>query len=169
MPIQHKITAHGNPITLEGNQPVKGDIAPSFSALNAEMKPVTLDSLKGGIVIISAVPSIDTKVCELQTIRFNNEAASLKAKVITISMDLPFAQKRFCDSFSIANSITLSDFKDREFAKNYGLYIKELGLIARSVFLINEDGKIVYSEIVKDITEHPDYDALLAEAKKIGA
>lgn len=169
MPIEHKITAGGNPVTLEGIQPSIGNQAPDFSAINTEMKPVTLKELTGGILIISGVPSLDTKVCELQTIRFNTEAATLKAKLVTISMDLPFAQKRFCDSHSIGNSVTLSDFKDREFAKNYGLYIKELGLIARSVFVINPEGKITYMEIVKEISTHPDYDRVLEEVRKIGA
>ena len=166
---QIKVTAHGNPITLEGALPATGSPAPSFTALNSSMQPVTLDDLKGSITIISAVPSLDTKVCELQTIRFNQEAAKLKARVITISMDLPFAQKRFCDAHSIGDSTTLSDFKDRDFAYRYGVYIKELGLIARSVFLIDPEGRIAYMEIVKDITEQPDYDRLLSEAKNLGA
>jgi thiol peroxidase len=132
------------------------------------MQPVSLSSFKGQVVIISAVPSLDTPVCELQTIRFNNEAATLNAKIITISMDLPFAQARFCDSFNIGNLQTLSDFKDRDFAHKYGLYIKELGLIARSVFLIGRDGKIVYREIVKEVSEQPNYDKVLEEARKLG-
>jgi len=169
MQITHKITAGGNPVTLEGTQPSIGNPAPDFTAINNDMKQIKFSELTGGIIIISGVPSLDTKVCELQTIRFNTEAAKLKAKIVTISMDLPFAQKRFCDSHSIGDSVTLSDFKDRDFAKNYGLYIKELGLIARSVFVINPEGKITYMEIVKEISAHPDYDRLLEEAKKIGA
>ena len=169
MPDSNKVTAQGNQLTLEGSLPSIGSPAPQFTALNSSMQPVSLEDFKNELVIISAVPSLDTKVCELQTIRFNQEADKLKAKVITISMDLPFAQKRFCDAHKIENSVTLSDFKDRDFAYRYGLYIKELGLIARSVFLIDRDGRLAYMEIVKDISEQPDYDRLLDEAKNLGA
>jgi thioredoxin-dependent peroxiredoxin len=163
------VTFKGNPVTLAGNEIKKGDTAPDFAATVKDMTPFKLSGYIGEIIIISAVPSLDTKVCELQTMRFNSEAEKLKAKVITISMDLPFAQSRFCESHNIQNGIVISDYKDREFANKYGLYIKELGLIARSIFVIDKTGKVAYMEIVKETGTHPDYDTAIAEAKKLGA
>lgn len=163
------ITKHGDPLTLKGDEISVGDTAPDFTALDVNFKEVKLSDFKGEVVIISAVPSLDTSVCELQTEKFNEEAAKLKAKVITVSMDLPFAQKRFCSSHTINSSITLSDFKEREFANKYGLYINELGLIARAVLIINAEGKVVYKEIVSDISEHPNYDAVLNAVKEYEA
>jgi thiol peroxidase len=112
-------------------------------------------------LIMSAVPSLDTPVCELQTKRINQEAASLPITVLAISMDLLFAQRRFCESFMIERVVTLSDFRDREFAHAYGLYIKETGLIARAVFVIDAHARIAYREIVADLGSHPDYAAAL--------
>lgn len=163
------VTLQGNKLTLIGPDIQVGDMAPDFSAIDKGMKPVRLSDMKGEILIISAVPSLDTQVCELQTTRFNQEASNLRARVLTISMDLPFAQSRFCDTFNIENLILLSDYKDREFSNAYGLYIKEIGLIARSIFIIDRDGRIAYREIVKDIASQPDYDRAIAEAKKLGA
>ncbi|MGB4269726.1 MAG: thiol peroxidase [Spirochaetota bacterium] len=164
-----KITAHGNPVTLEGEMPSVGDKALDFTVLDINFAPVSLLSFKGKIVIISAVPSLDTSVCQLQTTRFNQEAASLDAMVMTISMDLPFAQKRFCESFNINNIKTLSDFKDKSFSLSYGVYIRELGLIARSVWIIDKAGTIAYRQIVPDITLEPDYDDVLKAARALGA
>ncbi|HNU90634.1 MAG TPA: thiol peroxidase [Spirochaetota bacterium] len=163
------VTFKGTPVTLQGQDIRVGDIAPNFTAIGRDLQPVKLDSLKGSIVIISAVPSLDTPVCELQTKRFNEEAAKLKVKLLTISMDLPFAQSRFCDSFKIDNITMLSDYKDREFGLRYGVYIEELGLLARSVFIVDADGKLAYKQIVKEIGEQPDYDPVLSEAKNLGA
>jgi len=156
-------------MSLQGQEVKVGDTAPDFSAVGTAMQPVKLSDFKGQIVILSAVPSLDTPVCEMQTKRFNEEASKLNAKVITISMDLPFAQKRFCDSFSIGNVTTISDFKVRDFANKYGLYVETLGLIARAVMVIDQNGKITYLQVVPDIGQHPDYDKALAEAKKLGA
>ena len=163
------VTFHGNGMTLVGTDIKPGDAAPEFAALNGELAPVRLADFKDKIVIISSVPSLDTPVCELQTKRFNDEAAKLKAAVITISMDLPFAQKRFCDSFNVKGVTMLSDFRDREFSHAFGLYIKELGLIARAVYVIDAKGRVAYREIVSDISNQPDYDKALAEAKRLGA
>ena len=163
------ITLQGNKLTLIGPDLKVGDMAPDFTAIDKGMKPVRLSDMKGEIIIMSAVPSLDTQVCELQTTRFNQVAADLKARVLTISMDLPFAQSRFCDTFNIENLILLSDYKDREFSNAYGLYIKEIGLIARSIFIIDKEGMIAYQEIVKEIASQPDYDRAIAEAKKLGA
>src|SRR3989338_2283671 len=127
------ITFKGNPLTLVGPELKTGDSAPDFTACDSGLQPVKLSSFAGKTVIISAVPSLDTPVCEIQTKKFNQEAAALNAKVLTISVDLPFAQKRFCDTFKIQNVVVLSDYKDRDFAHQYGLYIQELGLISRAV------------------------------------
>ncbi len=163
------ITAHGNPLTLEGHMPEVGDRAHDFTVLDANFAPVTLLDFKGKIVIISAVPSLDTSVCQLQTTRFNQEAGALNAVVLTISMDLPFAQKRFCESFNVHNIKTLSDFKDKSFSLSYGIYIRELGLIARSVWIIDKNGTITYRQIVPDIAQEPDYDDVLKAARVLGA
>ena len=117
-------------------------------------------------VVLSTVPSIDTPVCELQTLRFNEEASKLdNTVVITVSMDLPFAFARFCGAKNIENVITASDYKKREFAKEYGLFIEELALISRSVIIIDEYGKIMYSEYVREITEEPNYTRALEALK----
>ena len=163
------VTFGGKPVTLAGNEIKVGDTAENFTVLNNELNEVNLSDYSGEVVILSVLPSLDTPVCELQTKKFNEEASSLNAKVLTISMDLPFAQKRFCDSYKTGNVITLSDFRDRDFGNKYGLYIKELGLLARSVFVIGKDLKITYMEIVKEIAEQPDYAMAIEAAKKAGA
>lgn len=161
------ITFKGNPMTLVGPELKTGEAAPAFTAVSNALQPVGLADFKGQVVLISSVPSLDTPVCELQTKRFNEEAAKLDAKIVTISMDLPFAQKRFCASNQAENITVLSDYKDRDFAHNYGLYIKELGLIARAVLVIDKAGKLDYVEIVKEVTDHPNYEAALAHARAL--
>ncbi len=163
------ITFKGNEMILVGPEIHVADQAPDFTALNNDLQPVSLSDFKGEVVVISAVPSMDTPVCEMQTKRFNEEASKLDGKVIAISMDLPFAQKRFCDSFNTEKIICLSDYKDHSFANAYGLLIKELGLITRAVLVIDKEGKISYKEIVKEVTEHPNYEQVVLEAKKLGA
>ncbi len=163
------VSFKGTPVTLTGNPVRAGDKAPDFTVMDNNLSEVRFADLKGNIVIISVVPSIDTPVCELQTEQFNREAAALSAKVLTISMDLPFAQRRFCDSFKIGNVTLLSDYKEREFGRRYGLLIKELGLLARAVLIVDRDGKVAYTQLVKEIGEQPNYAEVLAEAKKLGA
>ncbi len=163
------VTFKGNPVTLTGNPVRAGDKAPDFTVTDNNLNEVRFADFKGNIVIISVVPSIDTPVCELQTEQFNREAASLSARVLTISMDLPFAQRRFCDSFKIGNVTLLSDYREREFGQRYGLLIKELGLLARAVFIIDKDGIVAYTQIVKEIGEQPNYAEVLAEARRLGA
>lgn len=158
----------GVSVTLVGNEVRVGDSAPDFTALDGEFKPVSLSSFRGRNLIISSVPSLDTPVCELQTRRFNDEAARRNLLILTLSMDLPFAQKRFCETFGTANIVLLSDFRDRQFANAFGLYIKELGLLARAVFVIDRNGKIVYREIVNDIGTPPDFDKALQVAGTLG-
>lgn len=160
------ITFKGGPLTLVGPELRIGDAAPDFAATDAGLKPVKLSDFKGQTVIISAVPSLDTPVCEIQTKRFNQEAASLNAKVLTVSLDLPFAQKRFCDAFKIQNVTVLSDYKDHDFANKYGLMIKELGLLTRAVIVVGANGKITHFEIVKEVTQEPNYQAALDTVKK---
>jgi len=160
------ITFKGNPMTLVGDELKPGDSAPDFTALGQDMKPVKLSDFKGQVVVISAVPSLDTPVCEIQTKKFNEEAACLNAKILTISMDLPFAQKRFCETFKTDKVTTLSDYKDREFGPQYGL-IKELGLLARGVHVVSSEGKIVYSQIVKEVTQEPDYQQAVQAVKNL--
>jgi thiol peroxidase len=142
-----------------------GDTAPDFTAVDTDLKPVKLSDFKGKTVVISAVPSLDTPVCEIQTKKFNQEAASANATIVTISMDLPFAQKRFCGANGITAVKVVSDYKDRDFATKYGLYIKELGLISRAVLVVDKNGKVAYEEIVKEVTQEPNYKAALDKVK----
>ena len=160
------ITFKGGPLTLIGPELKVGDTAPNFKLLNNSLGEVTLDNFKGKTLIISVAPSLDTPVCSLQTQRFNKEIPSLPAgvEVITVSADLPFAQGRFCGVEGIKMQ-TLSDHRDMAFGDAYGTHIKELRLETRSIFVVGKDGKLKYVEIVKEVTEHPNYDAALAAAK----
>jgi len=161
------ITFKGNEMTLVGPALKVGEPAPDFTVVDNALQPVQLSSFKGEVVVISSVPSLDTPVCEQQTRRFNEEAASLNAKILTISVDLPFAQKRFCGANGIEAVVTLSDYKDRSFAQAFGLMIKELGLLTRAVFVIDQEGTLVYQEIVPEVTDHPNYEKVLEEVKKL--
>jgi thioredoxin-dependent peroxiredoxin len=159
----------GNPLTLLGQELKVGDIAPDFEVLNHELKPVKLSSLKGKVVVLSTVPSLDTQICHLETVRFNAEAkkATSDIKFVTISMDLPFAQKRWCEETSTKNVQVLSDYKEATFGAAYGVLIKELRLLARTIFIIDRQGKISYIQYVKETAEEPDYDDVLEAVKKI--
>jgi thiol peroxidase len=143
-----------------------GDTAPNFKVLNNSLGEVTLDQFKGKTLLISVAPSLDTPVCSLQTQRFNKEIPSLPAgvEVITVSADLPFAQARFCGAENV-KMLTLSDHRDMAFGDAYGTHIKELRLDTRAIFVVGKDGKIKHVEYVKEVTEHPNYDAALAAAK----
>lgn len=163
---QGEITFKGNPLTLLGTTPKVGDTAPDFTAVDGALKPVKLSDFKGQTVVLSVVPSLDTPVCEIQTKKFNQEASGLNAKIITISLDLPFAQKRFCDAFNIKNITVLSDYKDHDFGNKYGLLIKELGLLTRAALVIDSKGKITHLEIVKEVTQEPNYNAALGKVKE---
>lgn len=161
------ITFKGNSLTLLGPELKVGDTAPDFTATDAGLKPVKLSDFKGKTVIISAVPSLDTPVCAAQTKKFNQEAAALNAKILTVSLDLPFAQKRFCEASNIQNVTVVSDYKDRDFANKYGLLIKELGLLSRAVLVVNPQGKITHFEIVKEVTQEPNYSAAIEKVKAV--
>lgn len=155
----------GNPITLEGNELKVGDMAPDFTAIDNNMKPVSLKDTKG-VRILSVVPSLDTEVCDLETRTFNSKAAEIpNVTIYTISMDLPFAQSRWCGAHGVDKVITLSDFKDRLVGKNYGTYIKELGLLTRAVFVIDSNNKITFVEYVPEVTSQPNFDKVLEAAK----
>ena len=161
------VTMKGNPVTLTGSPVAVGQEAPDFTAVGTDMKPRRLSDERGKVVILSAVPSIDTPVCDTETRTFNEKAASLGDDIVilTVSMDLPFAQKRWCGAHGIDRVVTISDFKDREFGSRYGLKIAENGLLARAVLVIDRDGVIQYEQIVPEVAEEPDYDAAIAAAR----
>lgn len=160
-----KVTFNGAPLTLEGNQAKVGDIAPDFTVVGNDLNPVKFSDIEGKKILV-AVPSIDTPVCDMEVRKFNQEASKLNnVKVYTISMDLPFAQARWCGNSGIENVVTVSDYKDREFSKAYGLYIKELGLVSRAVIVVDENNKIVYTEYLDEITNEPNYEKALEFVK----
>ena len=164
------ITFKGNPLTLVGPELKAGDKAPDFKALAKDLSEVTLATSKGKTRLISVVPSVDTPVCEVQTKRFNEEASKLPANVVvyTLSVDLPFAQTRFCGAQHADKITCLSDHRDASFGKAYGVLIKELRLLTRAIFVVGPEDKIQYVEVVKEVTQHPDYEKAL-NALKAGA
>ena len=160
-----KVTFQGNPLTLEGTQVKVGDTAPDFTVVNNDLNPLKLSDTKGKRVFLT-VPSLDTPVCDTEVRRFNQEASKLgNVTIYTISMDLPFAQARWCGGANIDKVITASDYKDREFGKNYGVYINELGLLSRAVFVVDETNKVTYVEYLNEITNEPNYDKALEALK----
>ena len=160
-------TFQGSPLTLLGAELKVGDQAPDFKLTDTALKPVTLAASRGKTRLISVVPSIDTPVCDLQTKRFNMEASKLPANVVvlTVSMDLPFAQERWCGLAGAEKVQMLSDYQDHAFGEAYGVLIKELKLLSRAVFVIGTDDKIQYVEYVKEVTTHPDYEKVLGFIK----
>ncbi len=163
------VTVGGNPVTLIGDELKVGDRAPDFVVIDNEGSPVHFSSFKGKTVIISVVLSLDTGVCNLQTKRFNHEADNLGSDVVilTISMDLPYAQKRWCGAEGVTKVKTLSDHRDASFGNAYGVLIKELRLLARAMFVIDKNGVIQYIQIVKETSKEPDYDAVLEAVRKL--
>lgn len=164
-----QVTMKGEPLTLSGTAVDIGQKAPDFEVLDNELKIVTLSSCAGKILIICSVPSLDTSVCDTETRKFNEKAAELGegAAVLVISMDLPFAQKRWCGAAGIQNVKTLSDHRDASFGKAYGVLIEELRLLARAVFIVDKKGILRYKQIVPEITNEPDYDDCLEAIKKL--
>lgn len=145
-----------------------GDPAPEFEVVDKGLQPVTLASTGNTVRIFSVVPSLDTPVCDMQTKRFNEEAAKLRnVDFLTVSMDLPFAQARWCGAFGIDNIKMLSDHKSGSFGANYGTLIKELRIESRAIFVVDKDGKVQHAEYVKEVADHPDYDAALKKAKDL--
>ena len=163
------ITMKGNPLTLIGRLPEVGQSAPDFEVLDNNLTPVKLSSFKGKICIIASVPSLDTPICDIETRRFNTEAANLSADVVilTISMDLPFAQKRWCGAAGIDKVITLSDHRNAEFGAAFGMIIKELRLLARAVFVVDKNGIVKLVQLVKEVAQEPDYAAVLTAVKQL--
>ena len=165
------VTLRGNPVTLVGPEIKPGQPAPDFTAVDNSLASVKFSDAKGKVLILSAVPSLDTPTCDTETRRFNMEAGKLPGgvEVWTISMDLPFAQKRWCAAAGASAVKTLSDFRERSFAPAYGTLVKDGplgGLSARAVFVVGKDGKVAYAEYLKDISQEPNYEAALAAAKK---
>ncbi|MFA5146613.1 MAG: thiol peroxidase [Candidatus Omnitrophota bacterium] len=165
------VTMKGKPVTLVGDEVRVGQKAGDFRVLDTGLSEKTLADFKGRIKLIAAVPSLDTPVCDTEIKRFNDEAAKLSKDlvVIFISMDLPFAQKRFCQEFEINKVKTLSDHRDGDFGSKYGVLIKELRLLARAVFIVDKDDTVRYVEYVKELGMPPDYDAALRALKGIVA
>ncbi len=163
------VTFKGNAMTLLGPEIRVGDKAPDFRAVDAGLAPVALADFGGKIKVISCVPSLDTPVCDTETRRFNQEAAKLSDKVvvIAISMDLPFAQKRWCAAAGVDRVKVLSDYQDRSFAQAYGVLIKELKLLSRSIFIVGADDVVRYVRHVPEIAQEPDYDEVLGAAAKL--
>jgi len=159
-------TMRGNPLTLVGPELKPGDTAPEFSVLDSSLKPVHLADTAGKTRIFSVLPSLDTPVCDAQTKRFNEEAAKLNGvEIYTVSMDLPFAQKRFCNSFAVDNVKMLSDHKDASFGAAWGTLIKELRILSRAIFVVDPDNKVKYVEYVPEVADSPNFEAALAAAK----
>lgn len=164
-----KVTFGGNPVTLLGNAAKPGNLAPDFTVVDSDMKPVKLSDFNGKIKILSIAPSVDTPVCANQTRTFNKEATKMNdtIAVLSISVDLPFALKRFCAAEGIENVETLSDHKDLDFGMKYGFLIEEMRLLARGIVIIDKDNTIRYVEYVSEIGEEPNYEKTLEEIRKL--
>lgn len=165
---QGAVMFKGNPLTLIGPALAPGTKAPEFEVLAQDLSPVTLGSSKGRVRLISVVPSLDTPVCDAQTRRFNQEAAKLPSvEILTVSMDLPFAQKRWCGAAGIDKVKVLSDHRGASFGTAYGALIKELRLLARAIFVVDSQDIVRYVEYVPEVTSHPNYDAALAAVQQL--
>lgn len=161
-----KVKFKGNEVNLLGKEVKTGDNAPDFKVVSNDLKDITLKDTKG-IRILLSVPSIDTPVCDIEVKEFNKRASDLKNTTIyTISMDLPFAQARWCAANDIERVHTASDYKYRDFGEKYGVYAEELGLLARAAFVLDSNNKVIYSEYCSEITNQPDFDAIIEAAEK---
>jgi thioredoxin-dependent peroxiredoxin len=165
---QAATTLHGNPFTLLGEQLKVGDKAPDFSLKAVDMSDKSLADFAGKVKIVTIVPSIDTPVCDTEVRKFNEQAGKLDGvSVLVVSVDTPFAQKRWCGAAGVENVHMLSDYKDQAFGPAYGVRIKELGLLARTVLVVDRDNVIRYAEHVKEVSAEPDYNAALVAAKAL--
>ena len=163
------VTIKGNPLDLSG-KPVKvGDTAPDFEVVANDLSIVKLSSFRGKVCLISSVHSLDTSVCDIETRKFNEKAGTLGDNIVilTISMDLPFAQKRWCGAAGVENLQTLSDYRFADFGEKFGVLIKELRLLTRAIFIVDEEGIIRYIQIVNELTNEPDYEEALEALKGI--
>lgn len=165
------VTMGGKPLQTNGELPQVGEAAPNFSLTGTDMSTVTLDDSKGKVRVVSIVPSIDTGVCSIQTARFNHEMDSMPENVvgITVSVDTPFAQKRWCGAEGVEKMQMLSDFKDHSFARAYGVHIPESGIFARAVVIIDRDDKVAYTQLVPEIAQEPNYAEVLEKARQLAA
>ena len=163
------VTFKGEPLTLIGPELKVAQASPDFTALGNDLSEVKLSDFHGKVVLIASVPSLDTSVCDMEARRFNEESAKLgdEVTVLVISMDLPFAQGRWCGAAGVENIRTLSDHREGSFGESYGVLIKELRLLSRAVWVVDRKGKICYQELVKEITSAPDYDAALGAIRDI--
>jgi len=163
------VTLHGNPLPLSGNPIKVGDPLPEVELVNNDLQPVRLSSYRGKVVVLSVVPSLDTPVCDMQTRRFNSEAANLSEDVVilTVSMDLPFAQKRWCGAAGVERVITLSDHRGAAFGQATGLLIEALRLLARSVLVVDREGVVRYSQLVGEVGDEPNYETALSAVREL--
>ncbi|RMF62161.1 MAG: thiol peroxidase [Calditrichaeota bacterium] len=172
MPVERPgaVTFKGNPLTLLGPEIKVGDKAPDFKVLAGDLSEVTLSTDSGKVRLILSVPSLDTPVCDQETKRFNTEATNFPDNVLvyTVSVDLPFAQNRWCGTEGVKNVKTLSDHRDLSFGDAFGTHVKELRLLSRAVFLIDADDTVRYVEYVPEIGEHPNYEAAIEAIKSLG-
>ena len=163
------VTFKGTAVHTNGMMPQKGEMAPDFTAVAGDLSELSLGSLKGKRVILNIFPSLDTSVCATSVRKFNVKAAHLEnVQVLAVSMDLPFAQGRFCTTEGIENVKPVSLFRSKDFAGTYGLMMVDgplAGLTARAVIIVDENGKVIYAQLVPEITEEPDYDAALSALK----
>ncbi|MBQ4799825.1 thiol peroxidase [Pseudoalteromonas sp. MMG006] len=164
-----KVSAQGKPVTLLGNGVAVGDSAPNFKVVDGNFTPVTLDDYQGQAVLISVVPSLDTGICSLQTKHFNEKVAAQfpGVAILTISADLPFAQKRFCKAENIDKVTALSDSVWRDFGQKYGLIIKDMGLLTRSVLVLDKSHTVIYKQLVSSLSTEPEYDSVIEELKTL--
>jgi len=165
---KNTITISGNPAELVGGGPGVGELAPDFEAVTNDMSPFKLSEIKGKVLVICSVGSLDTSTCDTEVRKFNEQATSLgdDVAVLVISMDLPFAQTRWCGASGVKNVQTLSDHNKADFGNAYGVLIKDLRLLARTVFVVDKKGVIRYIEIVDELSDEPDYEAALKAAKE---
>ena len=163
------ITFKGAPIAVSGREVKVGDAVPDFMITAGDMSDLTINSFAGKVVVLSALPSLDTPVCAVQTRRFNEEAAKLSDDVVilTVSRDLPMAQKRWCGAEGIENVVCASDYKYRTFGQAFGVDLESLGLLSRAVFVVNKDGKIEYVEYVDEVSEEPQYEPVIEKVKEL--
>ena len=161
------VTMKGNPVTLLGEEVTAGSEAPDFTALDTDLKPVSLKGFRGKVVVVASVPSVDTPVCDAETRRFNEEAAGLGdgVAILAVSMDLPFALKRWCGAAGVDRVVTLSDHRDASFGRDWGVLLKDLRLLARAVWVVDREGSVRYAQLVKEIADEPDYGAVLKAVK----
>ncbi|KAI9129075.1 thiol peroxidase [Acaryochloris sp. CCMEE 5410] len=164
-----KITFQGEPLVVNGKALEVGAILPAVTLTGTDMSDITLDSFRGKVLIVSSVPSLDTPVCSVQTKRFNEEVSKLSDDVVvlTVSRDLPFAQARWCGAEGVEAVVCASDFKYRTFGKAFGTDLETLGLLARAVFVANQDGTLVYVDYVPEIAEEPDYEAVMGKVSAL--